>query len=179
VHEFINSFPDSFGRPSVGVVFTHKHLRGITTRIAIYKGEKEHVGKTYDHTTGSLPSSRKNNPKKKKFCPMQPIMRSNPLGRNRRFGPHCFRPAGTVALKEIRKYQGHRRDSYPYAKKELFDKDATRLLIPKAMFQILVKKIMQAIKSNCRITVEAMTTLQMAAEDHLIGIFQDSQQFGW
>jgi histone H3 len=152
---------------------THKHWRGITTRIALYKGEEEHVGKMYDHSTGSLPSPRKTTPKKRKFCPTRPAMRSNPLGGNRRPGPHRFRP-GTVALQEIRRYQGRRRDSYQYEKKELFGKDATRLLIPKAAFQRLVKEITQAIKSDCRITVQAMTALQTAAEDHLIGIFQDS-----
>jgi hypothetical protein len=80
---------------------TLKHFPGITTRIALYKGEKEHVRKTYDHTTGSLPSPRKSTPKKKKFCT---VIRSNPLGGNRRFGPRRFRLAGTVALKEIRIY---------------------------------------------------------------------------
>jgi histone H3/H4 len=47
-------------------------------------------------------------------------------------------------------------------------------MIPKATFQKLAKEIsMQAIKSHSQITVRAITALQTAAEDHLIGVFQD------
>jgi histone H3/H4 len=98
-------------------------------------------------------------------------VRSEPLGRKRWSGHHRFRP-GTVALRELRKYQGRRRD-HSFSKKKVFDKDATTLLIPKATFQKLAKEIMQAIKSDSQITVRAITALQTAAEDHLIGVFQD------
>jgi histone H3 len=99
-------------------------------------------------------------------------MRSEPLDRKKWSGHHRFRPK-TVALREIRKYQGRRRD-HSFLKKKFIDNDATTLLIPKATFQKLAKEIMQAIKSDSQITVRAITALQIAAEDYLIGVFQDS-----
>ena len=73
-----------------------------------------------------------------------------------------YRP-GTVALREIRKYQ-----------------TGTELLIPKLSFQRLVKEIMQR-ECNRRgvpcmkIQSTALLALQTAVEDHLVEMFSKSQ----
>ncbi|KAI7732501.1 hypothetical protein M8C21_024220, partial [Ambrosia artemisiifolia] len=70
--------------------------------------------------------------------------------------PHRYRP-GTVALREIRKYQ-----------------KTTELLIRKAPFQRLVRKIAQALKSDLRFQSHAVLALQEAAEAYLVGMFEDT-----
>ncbi|CAN6567862.1 unnamed protein product [Malus baccata var. baccata] len=64
--------------------------------------------------------------------------------------PHRYRP-GTVALREIRKYQ-----------------KSTELLIRKLPFQRLVREIAQDFKSH------AVLALQEAAEAYLVGLFEDT-----
>jgi len=68
--------------------------------------------------------------------------------------PHRFRP-GTVALREIRRYQ-----------------KSTNLLIPKLPFQRLVRELAQEFKSDLRFQANAITALQEAAEAYLIGLFE-------
>ena len=70
--------------------------------------------------------------------------------------PHRFRP-GTVALREIRRYQ-----------------KSTELLIRKAPFRRLVREIVQDFKRDARITAQAFAALQEAAEAYLIGLFEDT-----
>ena len=67
-----------------------------------------------------------------------------------------FRP-GTVALKEIRKYQR-----------------STDLLIRKLPFQRLVKEIAQQFKTDMRFQSAALAALQEAAEAYLVGLFEDT-----
>lgn len=70
-----------------------------------------------------------------------------------------YRP-GTVALKEIRKYQ-----------------KSTELLIRKLPFQRLVREITQNIRgrhNDLRYQSTAMLALQEAAEAYLIGLFEDA-----
>lgn len=69
--------------------------------------------------------------------------------------PHRYRP-GTVALREIRRYQ-----------------KSTELLIRKLPFRRLVKEIMQEFKTDLRVQGVALEALQEAAEAYLIGLFQD------
>ena len=69
--------------------------------------------------------------------------------------PHRFRP-GTVALREIRKYQ-----------------KSTELLVRKLPFQRLVREIAQEYKTDLRFQSSAVLALQEAAEAHLIGLFED------
>lgn len=71
--------------------------------------------------------------------------------------PHRYRP-GTVALREIRKYQ-----------------KSTDLLIRKLPFQRLVKEIGQDFKSDLRFQSTAMLALQEGAEAYLVGLFEDTQ----
>ncbi|KAI3820962.1 hypothetical protein L1987_08518 [Smallanthus sonchifolius] len=70
--------------------------------------------------------------------------------------PHRYRP-GTVALREIRKYQ-----------------KTTELLIRKSPFQRLVREIAQAFKTDLRFQSHAVLALQEAAEAYLVGMFEDT-----
>ncbi|KAA8531015.1 hypothetical protein F0562_005695 [Nyssa sinensis] len=73
--------------------------------------------------------------------------------------PHRFRP-GTVALREIRKYQ-----------------KSTELLIRKLPFQRLVREIAQDFKTDLRFQSSAVAALQEAAEAYLVGLFEDTNLF--
>jgi len=68
--------------------------------------------------------------------------------------PHRYRP-GTVALREIRKYQ-----------------KSTELLIRKLPFQRLVREIAQDFKTDLRFQSSAVLALQEAAEAYLVGLFE-------
>jgi histone H3 len=70
--------------------------------------------------------------------------------------PHRFRP-GTVALREIRKYQ-----------------KSTELLIRKMPFQRLVREIAQNFKSDLRFQASAIAAMQEASEAYLVGLFEDT-----
>lgn len=70
--------------------------------------------------------------------------------------PHRYRP-GTVALREIRKYQ-----------------KSTELLIRKLPFQRLVREIAQDYKTDLRFQSSAVLALQEAAEAYLVGLFEDT-----
>jgi histone H3 len=67
-----------------------------------------------------------------------------------------YRP-GTVALSQIRKYQG-----------------STDLLIRKAPFQRLVREVGALLYQNLRFQSTAVLALQEASEQYLIGVFEDS-----
>jgi len=69
---------------------------------------------------------------------------------------HHYRP-GTVALREIRKFQ-----------------KTTELLIPKRPFQRLVKEVAQNYKTDLRVQSTALVVLQEAAEDYIVGVMEDS-----
>ena len=70
--------------------------------------------------------------------------------------PHRFRP-GTVALREIHKYQ-----------------KSTELLIRKLPFQRLVREIAQDFKSDLRFESHTIMALQEASEAYLTSLFEDS-----
>ena len=67
-----------------------------------------------------------------------------------------FRP-GTVALREIKRYQ-----------------KATHNLLPKAPFQRLVRNICEAIDPDLRFQSQALLAVQEAAEAYLVGLFEDT-----
>ena len=69
--------------------------------------------------------------------------------------PHRYRP-GTVALREIRRYQ-----------------KSTELLLRKLPFQRLVREIAQDFKSDLFFQSAAIAALQEAAEAYLVGLFED------
>ena len=70
--------------------------------------------------------------------------------------PHRYRP-GTVALREIRKYQ-----------------KSTELLIRKLPFQRLVREVAQDFKNDLRFQSSAVMALQEAAEAYLVSLFEDT-----
>jgi len=69
---------------------------------------------------------------------------------------HRFRP-GTVALREIRKFQ-----------------KSTELLIRRLPFQRLVREVAQEKASELRFQTQAVLALQEAAEAYLVGLFEDT-----
>jgi histone H3 len=69
---------------------------------------------------------------------------------------HRYRP-GTVALREIRKYQ-----------------KSTDLLIKKLPFNRLVREIAHEIKPDLRFQSAAVIALQEASESYLVGLFDDT-----
>ena len=77
--------------------------------------------------------------------------------------PHRYRP-GTVALREIRRYQqGQGGGKY-----------ATQLLMRKLPFQRLVREIAQDFKTELRFQSSAILALQEACEAYLVGLFEDT-----
>lgn len=70
--------------------------------------------------------------------------------------PHRFRP-GTVALREIRKYQ-----------------KTGDLLLRKLPFARLVREVAQDFKTDLRFASLAIEALQEAAEAYLVGLFEDA-----
>ena len=71
--------------------------------------------------------------------------------KNRRYRP------GTVALREIRRYQ-----------------KTTDLLIKKAPFQRLVREVAQDFKADLRFQSSAVMALQESSEAYLVGLFEDT-----
>ena len=67
-----------------------------------------------------------------------------------------FKP-GTVALREIKRYQ-----------------KSTDLLLPRAPFQRLVRDICRGIDSDLRFQAQALMALQESAEAYLTGVFEDA-----
>ena len=70
--------------------------------------------------------------------------------------PHRYRP-GTVALREIRKYQ-----------------KSTDLLIRKLPFQRLVREVAQDFKADIRFQSGALLALHEASEAYLVSLFEDT-----
>lgn len=69
---------------------------------------------------------------------------------------HRFRP-GTVALREIRKYQ-----------------KSTELLVRKLPFQRLVREVATNFKQDLRFQSSAVLALQEATESYMVGLFEDT-----
>jgi len=67
-----------------------------------------------------------------------------------------YRP-GTVALREIRRYQ-----------------KSTSLLLRKLPFQRLVRELAQDFRPDFRFKSQALTALQEASEAYLVGLFEDT-----
>ncbi|XP_018496277.1 histone H3.3 [Galendromus occidentalis] len=70
--------------------------------------------------------------------------------------PYRFKP-GTVALREIRRYQR-----------------STELLMRKLPFQRLVREIAQGFKTDLRFQNSAVMALQEASEAYLVSLFEDT-----
>jgi histone H3 len=70
--------------------------------------------------------------------------------------PHRYRP-GTVALREIRKYQ-----------------KSTELLIPRTAVARLIREISQDYKTDLRFQASAINALHEALEYHMIELFENT-----
>ena len=82
--------------------------------------------------------------------------KASPASATKARKPHRYRP-GTVALREIRRYQ-----------------KSTDLLIPKAAFLRLVKEILLKFKTGIRLQSTALLALQESAEHYLVSLFEDT-----
>ena len=67
-----------------------------------------------------------------------------------------FKP-GTVALREVKKFQR-----------------STKLLLPRASFQRVVREIAQEIDHQIRFQPQALVAVQEAGEAYLVGLFEDA-----
>jgi histone H3 len=101
---------------------------------------------TAKKSTGGKAPGRKAIPKKKPATKQEGGL----------FKPHRYRP-GTVALREIRKYQA-----------------STELLLRKLPFQRLVREIAEEKVPNIRFQLTALLALQEASEAYLVGLFEDT-----
>ena len=87
---------------------------------------------------------------------LKTAMKSRPAGSASVKKPHRYRP-GTVALREIRKYQ-----------------KCTTMLIRKLPFQRLVRELAQSFKADLRFQGSAILAMQEASEAYLVSLFEDT-----
>ncbi len=85
-----------------------------------------------------------------------PIVGKAPIGNKTTLTKCRYRP-GTMALREIRRYQ-----------------KSTDLCLRKLPFQRLVREIAQGFKSELRFQTAAVLALQEASEAYLVGLFEDT-----
>jgi len=97
-------------------------------------------------TSGKAPNKRLQGKAANKSVPTTGVIKK----------PHRYRP-GTVALREIRKYQ-----------------QSTELLMRKLPFQRLIREIAQEFRKDLRFQSTAILALQEAAEAYLVGLFEDT-----
>ena len=107
---------------------------------------KQTSRKTTGQTSGKVPRKELSAKTAKKSAPLTGGVKK----------PHRFKP-GTVALREIRKFQ-----------------KSTELLIRKLPFQRVVRDIASEYKSDLRFQATAVLALQEAAESYLVGLFEDT-----
>ena len=134
------------------------------------------------------PQSIKSPRVRKAYSETRPCRRTNPLTGT--YMKKRRRKASTNAIRQIKQYRGkgtarlekNINPKYPdlvypdivHYDRYRWNRDATRLLIPKAPFQRLVRDVCLVYKSDLRFTVEGMEALQTAAENHLVEVFEDA-----
>lgn len=128
----------------------HKNRKDISIQLHQQKHQLEGTKKKMARTK-MQPSIRRQHGVKAPRNPDVANGRGKPPKQVRRYRP------GTVALREIRKYQ-----------------KSTELLIRKAPFQRLCREIMQGIDANLRCQTVAIAALQEAAEAYLTSLFEDT-----
>ncbi|GMT16725.1 hypothetical protein PFISCL1PPCAC_8022, partial [Pristionchus fissidentatus] len=141
------------------------NIQGITKpairRLARRGGVKRISGLIYEETRGVLKVFLENvirdavtyceHAKRKTVTAMDVVYALKRQGRT------LYGFGGTVALREIRRYQ-----------------KSTELLIRKLPFQRLVREIAQDFKTDLRFQSSAVMALQEAAEAYLVGLFEDT-----
>ena len=112
-----------------------------------------------EQLTSNLPRKNLSKDHARKNAAKATMVAQKNLGGPPRMGglkrPLRYRP-GTVALREIRRYQ-----------------KSTELLIRKLPFNRLVREIAQDFKTNLRFQAQAILALQEVAEAYLVGLFDD------
>jgi histone H3 len=119
--------------------------------------KKQAIVRRIDGISANRPSVGVKSPRSKvrQYASKQPRkMTQGTITQERK--PHRYRP-GTVALREIRKYQ-----------------KSSDLLLRKLPFQRLVREIAGDIKNDLRFQSTAILALQEAAEAYLVGLFEDT-----
>jgi histone H3 len=111
------------------------------------------AGKKLNSKSGNKSSNVKSTGSKtgKKTAPAQGGVKGEQKARKFRFRP------GTVALREIKRYQKQ-----------------TTLLMPRAPFQRFVRSITEGIDNEIRFQSQALLAVQEAAEAYLVGLFEDT-----
>lgn len=141
------------------------------------------MARTKQNSTQSVtrPNSARKSISRRKSVPTK--RRNIPVGPGR--PPTKWRP-GTVALREIKKYQGYVGKTVAWYSEDdkgnkviprytiHSGKDATKFFIPKVRFQLLVKQIAWDYKSDLQMTCDALQALQVASEDYLVELFRDT-----
>jgi histone H3 len=90
-------------------------------------------------------------------CSMNTVCSSSLVHEHRVHGVLLFDRPGTVALREIRRYQ-----------------KSTKLLLRKLPFQRLVREIAQDLKPDLRFQSTGILALQEASEAYLVSLFEDT-----
>jgi histone H3 len=117
-----------------------------TTKMPRHKGTGKKSSASKASSSSKTGSKAKGSKSHKKTAPAEGGMK----------GKRRFRP-GTVALREIKRYQ-----------KE------TRLLIQRAPFQRFIRAICDGIDHELRFQSQALIAVQEAAEAYLVGLFEDT-----
>ena len=153
----------------LSLLLAAKPKGGMLPKDSLYFREMARTKKTARKKTGKSPRKQlvTKNPVKK-LTPAQArknVAKANQaaqqnLGNPPKTGglkrPMRYRP-GTVALREIRRYQ-----------------KTTELLIRKLPFSRLVREVTQDFKTDLRFQAQAIMALQEAAEAYLVGLFDDT-----
>lgn len=103
----------------------------------------------------ALAASKKKAVASKKSMSASKMSKAKPAMKGERKKPRFH--AGTVALREIKRYQ-----------------KSTDLLIPRAPFQRLVRDICSGIDNELRFQAQALLAMQEAAEAYVVGLFEDA-----
>jgi len=136
--------------------------KGKNTASKVVKDKKANKGSAKKvQSKAKVTKAKKRSPSKakvsKKTAPakggVKKLSQSQPTGERKKFR---FK-AGTVALREIRRYQ-----------------KTTELCLRRAPFQRLVREITRGYDHDLRFQSQALIALQEAAEAYLVGIFEDT-----
>ena len=145
----ISSSIPSTNQPTISSTNRRRVVSSPRAHVAVKRGSPASIPSGRPNPAGDLNPAQSNDVRsteKKK-----PAKKTNTVIRK----PYRYRP-GTVALREIRRYQ-----------------KSTELLLRKLPFQRLVREVAQDIKSDLRFQVSAVQALQVASEAYLVTLFED------
>ena len=142
-------------------LYFRERARMVKTKTTAHKSTRK---RPRDCLASNLPWKNLSKENARKNAAKAALAAQKNLGSPPRMGslkkPMRYRP-GTVALREIRRYQ-----------------KSTELLIRKLPFNRLVREITQDFKTNLRFQAQAIAALQEATEAYLVGLFEDTNLCG-